>query len=194
MDFTEKKLKAEIWKFIPDTNECYEASNLGRIRRVPTWVVNNVNGTKRLLKNTILSQKTKSNGYKEVTLYFEKKNNLGKTKYVHRLIVSTFIREIPHGYVVNHKDGDKSNNELYNLEIVTYSENSEHSVRILGNAPPPPKYAQDSHFTKLSNEEVRFIKAHYIKGASNKDLFEMFKNKIGISGFRKICYGIGWNI
>lgn len=52
-----------------------------------------------------------------------------KNKYVHRLVAEIFIGQIPEGYCVNHKDGNKKNNRLENLEIVTFSENIRHAVR-----------------------------------------------------------------
>ena len=45
------------------------------------------------------------------------------------MVVEAFIGEIPPGMAVNHKDFDKSNNTLENLEIVTYSENNKHSAK-----------------------------------------------------------------
>jgi len=49
---------------------------------------------------------------------------------VHRMVVETFIGEIPKGYQVNHKDGCRTNNRLDNLEIVTPSENQIHAYKM----------------------------------------------------------------
>src|SRR5260221_10463198 len=43
---------------------------------------------------------------------------------LHRLVALTFIGPIPEGYVIHHKDGNKSNNHVSNLEIVTHQENA----------------------------------------------------------------------
>jgi hypothetical protein len=63
-------------------------------------------------------------GYVTVTYSYR-----GKTRnfYVHRLVAEYFIEPIPKGMAVNHKDGDKTNNHVDNLEIVTYSENIRHA-------------------------------------------------------------------
>ncbi len=70
---------------------------------------------------------TTSAGYKSVSITEDKKS---KKFFVHRLVMLTFkgASKLP----VNHIDGNKSNNNLSNLEYVTYSENSLHAVK-LGN-------------------------------------------------------------
>jgi len=94
-----------MWKIIPVDNN-YEASNDGQIREVKT-------GKK-------ISQWLDKDGYLIVTLS-------GKLYRVHRLIALTFISNPNNLPVVNHKNFDKSDNHVTNLEWVTYSENSKHS-------------------------------------------------------------------
>lgn len=77
----------------------------------------NINGD-ILKKDTgrILSQQDR-HGYKRVLIS-------GKYKSVHRLVWESFNKkEIPEGYFVDHIDGNKANNNLSNLRIVTHSEN-----------------------------------------------------------------------
>lgn len=57
-----------------------------------------------------------------------------KYYYLHRIIAQKFIGDIT-GLEVNHKDGNRSNNHISNLELVTRSENQIHSYRVLGRAP-----------------------------------------------------------
>lgn len=59
-------------------------------------------------------------GYLNIKL---KKDGYRKHYYVHRLVWETFNGVVPQGYEINHKDHNKYNNELSNLEIVTHSEN-----------------------------------------------------------------------
>ncbi|MCU4842302.1 HNH endonuclease [Bacillus cereus] len=47
--------------------------------------------------------------------------------YIHILVAETWIGPIPKGYTVNHKDLNKFNNDVENLEIITQSENIKHS-------------------------------------------------------------------
>lgn len=48
---------------------------------------------------------------------------LEKCFTIHRIVTDTFIGSVPKGYDVDHIDGDKSNNAVTNLEIVTHAEN-----------------------------------------------------------------------
>jgi len=134
-----------------------------------------------------LSQKTKSNGYKEVCLYIDKKP---KMNYVHRLVAQYFIGDIPEGYAVNHKDGNKANNDVCNLEIVSYSENSSHSYHVLGNKIKPKKGAEH-HKSKVTEEEVLKIRSLYDSGADTRDIHNGFP-MLSLSGIRKICYRSTW--
>lgn len=76
-------------------------------------------------------QKTTQSGkYLQVRLYGKdaritnKGARLGKLHYIHKLVYTTFIGEIPKGMTVDHKDNDPSNNSLENLQLMTQSQNS----------------------------------------------------------------------
>ena len=75
----------------------------------------------RTLKPTILKI-----GYKAVVLH---KNKKGKTTYIHRLLAEHFIPNPLNKKQVNHKDGNKLNNSLLNLEWVTHKENIQHAFK-----------------------------------------------------------------
>lgn len=92
----------EIWKKVGS----YKVSSYGRV-----WS----NITSKYLKLT----ETKE-GYRVCRVH-------NVTYFVHRLVVQTFLGDIPEGLVVNHLDGVKGNNLLSNLEITTYSENLKHA-------------------------------------------------------------------
>lgn len=89
------------------------------------------------------------NGY-----YFVQPRKMGKTCYmsVHRAVALTFLDKPSGKDFVNHKDGDKSNNDLSNLEWVTRSENMKHSYHELGNrdgtAPMRGKFGLDHNRAK----------------------------------------------
>jgi hypothetical protein len=76
-----------------------------------------------------LSPGTSTSGYLFVVLCADGKKS---KKDIHRLVAEVFIGP-PLGLCVNHKDGDKVNNHVSNLEYVTYAENNRHSREVLGN-------------------------------------------------------------
>lgn len=73
-------------------------------------------------KGRELSQYKNKNGYLRIKL-----NN--KNVFIHALVTKFILGERPKDYVVNHKDGVKTNNRPSNLEYVTLAENTKHSVR-----------------------------------------------------------------
>lgn len=94
----------EIWKQFRDT-EIY-VSNLGRVKNTKT--------------NKIVKGTTRTDGYHQTRLQVY---NNGKSILTHRLVWLTFVGEIEEGMVINHINGDKSDNRLENLEKVSHQEN-----------------------------------------------------------------------
>ena len=68
------------------------------------------------------------NGYFQVPL---NKNGKRKMRSVHILVAKTFLKQRCKTDIVNHKDGNKQNNNLENLEWISYSENNKHSYNTL---------------------------------------------------------------
>ena len=85
----------------------YEISDFGRIRRI-------LGGSQGATAGRILKSTKVATGYHRIRLYFGERKYLDK--YVHRLVWETFCGKIPEELEINHKDGDKSNNKLSNLE------------------------------------------------------------------------------
>lgn len=107
---TENENENEIWKEIPfEITEKYDyfVSNLGRFK-------NN--------KNTIISNYKHDSGYKRISI-----NN--KNFLLHRLVALTFLENQENKEFVNHKDGNKLNNSLDNLEWATCLENNLHKIK-----------------------------------------------------------------
>ena len=95
----------ERWKDIKDYEGLYQVSDLGRVKSL---VRNNTIKKPRILKNCCTCK-----NYYIVTL---SKNNIVKTRRVHRLVAEAFIPNPNNLPEVNHKDEDKSNNCVSNLE------------------------------------------------------------------------------
>ena len=112
-----KEYLNEIWRPIKGYEGLYEVSNLGRVKSI------------RFGKEKIMSSKAKGNKYLKIML---SKNKTYKRFYVHRLVAEAFL-EIPEElkhlkgtrYLqVNHKDENKLNNSVENLEYCTAKYNT----------------------------------------------------------------------
>lgn len=101
------------WKKI-DGFENYSVSNTGLVR-------NDITGKK-------LKMHIGNHGYYMVNLWG---NDKGNWRLIHRLVATAFITNTKNKKCVNHKDGNKLNNVVNNLEWCTYSENQLHRVHIL---------------------------------------------------------------
>ena len=97
----------EQWKVITEASN-YEVSNFGRVRNI---------STKHILKGRL-----SKSGYLQVSLKIDDTNKFSN-RYIHRLVAIYWIDNNENKREVNHKDGNKLNNHLDNLEWVTSSEN-----------------------------------------------------------------------
>jgi hypothetical protein len=93
-----------------------------------------------------------SNGYWFVCLYRRDDGRRSVNAYIHRIVAEAFIPN-PEGLPeVNHRDGDRSNNAISNLEWVTHRSNCLHRSRSLN------KLRGETHYkSKLTEEDVRYI-------------------------------------
>lgn len=98
-------------------------------------------------------------GYREVTLC---ENGKCKLYRVHRLIAETFIPNCEKLPCVNHKDGNKLNNSVDNLEWCTHSENTLHAYE---NGLERKVCGEEHHAHKLDWEKVRYIRRVYQGGS-----------------------------
>lgn len=115
--------KAEIFVPVRGYNGLYEVSNFGNVRSNDRV---SFNGRTNFIKKGRLLKKSKSvDGYEVLNLCI---NGNQKLHTVHSLVAKSFIGDVPSGFTVNHKDGDKANNHLSNLEIVSYAENNIHAL------------------------------------------------------------------
>lgn len=93
-------------------------------------------------------------GYQSV--FLRKKGNRGRNVTVHSLVASAFIGPRLDGLEVNHKDGNKLNNNVENLEYVTRSENAKHACKL---------YLIDSRGEKHSQHKLTALQVEEILSA-----------------------------
>lgn len=109
----------EEWRTIKGYEGMYEVSNEGRVRSLDRYA------GKNYIKGKVLSMFKGTGGYTIVSLCINGKN---KSFSVHRLVAEAFIPN-PHDYPqVNHKDENKNNNDMNNLEWCTAKYNSNYGT------------------------------------------------------------------
>lgn len=115
----------EEWRPVPEYIGLYEVSNFGRVRSLDRWKDNGAGGF--IQKGRILKVIKQKEGYIKINLY---KNKIIKTCLVHRLVYEAFNGEMPEGMEVNHINEIKTDNSLWNLNLMTPKENNNYGKRI----------------------------------------------------------------
>ncbi len=148
-------IKSQIFGWKPITGfPNYQVSKQGFIRNVKT---------RRILKTNLTS------GYPSVTLCHEGKK---KNVKIHRLVALAFLPLIEGKNVVNHKDHNKTNNHITNLEWCTHQENIQHA-------------------SSLTVEDVRNIKLLLKGNMKHAEIARMYEISVGAIGHIK--HGRRWS-
>ena len=114
---------AEEWRVVPSCSD-YEVNELGQVRgREGRLVWAGAHAGFRTASEKLLRPGIASNGYPTVAL------GRRNTRTVHSLVAEAFIGPVPVGCEVRHKDGDRKNPKLDNLEYGTRSDNIEDAFR-----------------------------------------------------------------
>lgn len=141
-------MKQEIWKGLiyqgKDYSTLLEVSNMGKIRNVKTGTIYKLN----LIKS----------GYLTICVSLGSRKNK-KCFKVHKAVAESFIPNLNNFPIVNHIDGNKLNNNVNNLEWCTHSYNIKHAIT--NNLRNTPK-GEQCVFSKLNEEDIRYIRANYI--------------------------------
>jgi len=149
------KNQEEIWKDIAGFEGYYQVSNLGRVKSLSREL--NVKNGIRKTKERIIANTNNGTGYLICSL---SKKNKRKSILTHRLVATAFIENFDILKEVNHKDGNKKNNSLCNLEWVTRQENINHSWdNKLTNC-----IGETHHSSKLNNSLVLELRSDYSSG------------------------------
>ena len=108
----------EVWKDVPNYEGLYQVSNFGKVKSLKRKTKNSET-TFRIVKEKVLKPKKNKTGYLFVSL---SKNGKIKNFNVHKLVSQSFLNDVLDGtqkLVVDHIDGDKTNNSVKNLQITT---------------------------------------------------------------------------
>ena len=140
----------ESWKDVKGYEGFYQVSNKGQVKSLER-LTEAKPGVLRKVSKRILKPGINSSGYYSVVLC---RNGKRKSVTVHRIVAEAFIPKKAKKKDINHIDGNKRNNDSFNLEWCTESENSRH--------------ARDNNLTKnstkLTKEQAEEIKGIYRSG------------------------------
>jgi hypothetical protein len=114
----------ENWKDIPGYEGLYQASNFGNIRTVEGKITSNKRYATRCWKSRVL--KGRGDNPKTGNRVYLWKDGKPKDWLVARLVATTFLGDPPNGFTVNHKDGNRLNNRIDNLEWLSLADNIRH--------------------------------------------------------------------
>jgi hypothetical protein len=152
-------------------HEGYEVSNWGRVRSIARTLDcggNQQRGHVRFYKGRLLSPWiVKSSGYLNVSIY-------SKKFHIAHLVAEAWIGPRPGGFQIDHKDGNKQNNCVWNLRYVTPKENTN-----AGNYTRQVARGKKNGKTKLSDADVIEIRRLKIEGMTYKEIAKMFNVNSG---------------
>ena len=156
-------MKEEIWKDIKGYEGLYQVSSFGRIKSF-----------KRYRDGKILRPGKYSNGYMfvKLSLLNTPRNTYTKSYSIHRLVAEHFIPNHNSYPIVNHKDNNKENNDVDNLEWCTHSYNS--------------KYAIDIGIVK---NQCKICRRVYVKKGNEQLEFDTMESCCNYFGFAKCWLG-----
>lgn len=152
--FTLDDLDGEEWRDIDGYDGRYQVSNFARVKSFSQPPI-------RILRPHVWT------GYLYVGLF---KNGTSKKIAIHRLVAMAFIDNPESKTQVNHRDGNKLNNHVSNLEWCTVAENNQHAH---DTGLSIPAYGEDVFIAKLTNEQALYIRENP-DNLSSIQLAEMF--------------------
>ena len=187
--FAYEDLLNEIWKDIKDFEGLYQASSFGRVRSLDRYVkmTNRWGQQSFVFKKGVILKPCLTRGYKVVLLSNRNKQHKYYPKRVNRLIAETFIPNPDNLPQVNHKDENKLNNRVDNLEWCTieynnnYGTKNQRCAKTLG-----VRIVQTSLDDKIVN------KYDSIRIATRETGFDFRNIQHCLKGVTKTAYGYKW--
>lgn len=165
----------QIWKSVVDYEGLYEVSNRGNIRSLHK-------------KTKELSIANSKRGYRVVSLY---KDGNATMKNVHQLVAQAFIPNPDNKPCINHKDFNRLNNYVENLEWCTYAENNLHSIEEGKRGKTVIQLTRDGEFIEQF-DSIKRAESH--TGIASQNIGKVCKGEREFAGEYKWEYGIDKNI
>lgn len=179
------KYKDEIWKDILGYEGIYQVSNMGRVKSLARQIRTGKTMSYQQLKERILKTNNKvcNSGYETVVLC---KEGIQTTKTVHRLVAEAFIPNPDNMRCVNHRDENKRNNFVDNLEWcsqaynVMYGSLQKERIKVLRNnskkaCKPVLQYSKEGKFIREWSSAAEVERK---LGYHSSDISMCCKNKI----------------
>jgi hypothetical protein len=123
------------------------------IQNYDNYLVSNYGNIKNKKTNKIKNHCKKSNGYLYISLY---KNGISKLFLIHRLVFLAFYNNILNDDVIDHIDGNKTNNNIHNLRSSTFSDNTKNAYK--------------------NNEKMKLILTKVYKYDKNQNLLQIYNS------------------
>lgn len=184
----------EVWKDVVGFERVYQVSSLGRVKslaRENRYYREDIGKEcVRRYPDRIMKVKFGTRGY--YVAHLRNGADIESWPNVHRLVAEAFIPNIHNKPSVNHKDGNKKNNCVENLEWATYSENTQHAYDMglaKSNGGNPPK-CEDSPNARLKNSDIFIIIEKRNAGNTLKSIADEYD--VGISTIHRICNKLSW--
>lgn len=143
------------------TQGLLEIDPLGRIWKIAERRGNRWGAPPKIRKVTRRRAEHDTGTYLQVRWMVDRKRT---NALAHRLVWMHFNGRIPGTLTINHKNGDKQDNRLENLELVTYSENAKHAARVLKVGHCANQWGEQNYQAKLTEKDVAEIRRRRAAG------------------------------
>lgn len=153
-----QNIEGEIWYDIPRYVGYYQISNFFRIKSLSRWAVYGKynKNHKKFIGEKLRSPSKPKNHYLHFIFHI---NGIKKTELLHRLIGEVFIPNTNNFPEINHKNGNKTDYRIENLEWCTRSQNQRHA---LDTGLVNPAFGEAHYRARLSSKQIIEIRKKYI--------------------------------
>lgn len=176
-----------MWKDIKDFENFYQINDKGEIRSKDRYI--HFKHKDKFYKGAIKRQQIGTNGYKIVKLYKDDKKRY--TFSVHRLVAEAFLEKPSYAECVNHKNGNKLDNRVENLEWCTYSHNNKEAFRLGLRKPSWEKTIEQKKIKVVMFDDENIIAIKDCSRDMAKYLIENYKTNGNIDtiarSIRNVC-------